>query len=103
MSRSTVIIDGVTLTRQQIEKAVEELNKPDLSRFDHLEAGDRLVYRVQEYVVPDEWTQRALKRAWEKGVRQFEPNRLCLINVSNGTTYTPLKSDMFNYRVEPKA
>ncbi len=48
MSRSTVIIDGVTLTRQQIEKAQEELNKPveptGYERMCALKPGDRFTY-----------------------------------------------------------
>ncbi len=45
--RTTVTVDGVTLTRQQIEKAHEELNKPveptGRARIEALQRGDRFI------------------------------------------------------------
>ncbi len=46
-TRQTVTVDGVTLTRQQIEKAHEELNKPveptGRARIEALQRGDRFI------------------------------------------------------------
>lgn len=45
--RASVIVDGISLTRQQVEQAMRELEKPveptSLERVQALKAGDRFV------------------------------------------------------------
>ena len=56
--RNTVQIDGVTLTREQVTRAMAELDKPEEPK--PFRGGDRFRYCGDERIVVDEWTQKIL-------------------------------------------
>ena len=70
--RQNVTVDGVTLTREQVERAMKELNEPEQP----LRAGTKLKIGEATYVVLDKWAQAKLQMAgvYDGAARIFYAN-----------------------------